>query len=319
MKNYTLVGDIGGTNARLALCDLNTHALDFIENYSCDDFDSLESIIQIYLSKVGVAIADACIAIACPIEGDRVKMTNQHWTFSIQEMKANLSLRTLEVINDFTAISYAVPMLSDDDVLKVTGTTPQPGKPKVIFGAGTGMGVAHLLEVNQRWISIPGEGGHRAFSSASEEEDHILAFLRKQYGHVSVERLLSGPGLVNIYHGLRDYLGLAPEDISPMELTSRASNGSCDVCTKALTIFCSALGGFGGDLALNMGAFGGVYIAGGVVPKFLDFFLSSPFKEAFLDKGRFKDYLKDIPVYLIQAHQVGLLGSGFYLKQVLQA
>jgi glucokinase len=319
MTNYVLVADVGGTNARLALSNLDDNSIGSIRNYLCDDFNSLAEILDLYLSELDVKILDACIAIACPIHGDTVTMTNQSWTFSIEEIKRRLSLRTLKVINDFTAISYAIPTLKENQLIQIGGTKPQPGFPKAVYGAGTGLGVAHLVPTNDQWLSISGEGGHQAFAPSNEEEDNILKYLRKTYGHVSVERILSGPGLVNIHNAVRYSRGLEIVDLTPQEITTRASNNECEICVDVLDIFCSVFGRFGGDLALNIGAFGGVYIAGGVIPKFLEYFLNSNFREAFLDKGRFKDYLKDIPVYLINAEQVGLLGAAFQIKQSINS
>lgn len=190
---YALVGDVGGTNARLALCTVATGEITQAKTYSGLEFDSLEAVIRHYLKACDIEVQDACIAIACPVTEDWVAMTNHSWAFSIKEMKANLGLSHLEVINDFTAVSMAIPMLSPDDVLQFGGGDAQPGKPIAVYGAGTGLGVAHLVQVDRRWVSLPGEGGHVDFAPNSEEEDIILEVLRGEVGHVSAERVLSGP------------------------------------------------------------------------------------------------------------------------------
>lgn len=313
--SYALVGDVGGTNARLALCDLETGALLREKTYSGLDFDSLEATIRVYLQEHQAQVSEACIAIACPVTGDWVEMTNHTWAFSTAEMKANLGLKTLEVINDFTAVSMAVPVLQAQDLLQFGGQSPQKDKPVAIYGAGTGLGVAHLLHAGERWISLPGEGGHVDFAPNSEEEDQILMVLRQELGHVSAERVLSGPGLVNLYRSIVIADKRLPENLAPKDVTERALADSCTDCRRALSLFCTILGRFGGDLALNMGTFGGVYIAGGIVPRFLDFFRASGFRAAFEDKGRFKAYLQDIPVYLITHAAPGLLGAGAHLRQ----
>ncbi|EKN3865135.1 glucokinase, partial [Yersinia enterocolitica] len=187
MTSYALVGDVGGTNARLALCAVATGEISQAKTYSGLDYDSLEAVIKQYLSEHKVTVEHACIAIACPITGDWVAMTNHTWAFSIAAMQQNLGLKHLEIINDFTAVSMAIPMLSPQDVLQFGGTSPQPGKPVAVYGAGTGLGVAHLVNVDSRWISLPGEGGHVDFAPNSEEEDRILAVLRQELGHVSAE------------------------------------------------------------------------------------------------------------------------------------
>ena len=200
---YALVGDVGGTNARLALCTVATGEITQAKTYSGLEFDSLEAVIRQYLKACDIEVQDACIAIACPVTEDWVAMTNHSWAFSIKEMKASLGLSHLEVINDFTAVSMAIPMLSSDDVLQFGGGDAQPGKPIAVYGAGTGLGVAHLVHVDRRWVSLPGEGGHVDFAPPnSEEEDIILEVLRAEVGHVSAERVLSGPGLVNLYRAI---------------------------------------------------------------------------------------------------------------------
>jgi glucokinase len=317
MATYALVGDVGGTNARLALCAMDSGAISQAKTYSGLDHPSLEAVISLYLQEHDVQVDDACIAIACPINGDWVAMTNHTWEFSIREMKANLGFKHLEVINDFTAVSMAIPVLSAEDKLQFGGEAAQAGKPIAVYGAGTGLGVAHLVNTGERWMSLPGEGGHVDFAPNSEEEDAVLHALRAELGHVSAERLLSGPGLVNLYRGLVLADDRVPEALQPKDVTERALADSCTDCRRALSLFCVLMGRFGGNLALNMGTFGGVYIAGGIVPRFLEFFKSSGFRVAFEDKGRFQDYLKNIPVFLITHEQPGLLGSGAYLRQSL--
>ena len=317
MTQYALVGDVGGTNARLALCDLENGAISHIKTFSTTDYDSLEAVIRTWRDGQQQDIRHACIAIACPITGDWVEMTNHDWAFSTREMQANLGLKQLEIINDFTAVSMAVPMLQPEDLLQFGGKSPVPAKPIAVYGAGTGLGVSHLVNVNQRWISLPGEGGHVDFAANSVEEDRILAVLRDELGHVSAERILSGNGLVNLYRAIVKSDERVPENLQPKDVTERALANSCIDCHRALSLFCIIMGRFGGNLALNLGTFGGVFIAGGIVPRFLDFFAASGFRTAFEDKGRFKTYLQDIPVYLITHDQPGLLGAGAHLRQAL--
>lgn len=317
MTKFALVGDVGGTNARLALCDIADGSISHIHTYSGDDYETLELVISHYLSAQKVQVSEACIAIACPITEDWVEMTNHTWAFSIKAMKQSLGLQQLEIINDFTAVSMAIPMLGSDDVIQFGGSQPQADRPIAIYGAGTGLGVSHLVHVDKRWVSLPGEGGHVDFAPNSEEEDNILSVLRAELGHVSAERVLSGPGLVNLYRAIVKADGRLPENLKPKEVTERALKDSCTDCRRALSLFCVLMGRFGGNLALNLGTFGGVYIAGGIVPRFLDFFRASGFRAAFEDKGRFRDYLLDIPVYLISHEQPGLLGAGAHVRQML--
>ncbi|AFJ46230.1 glucokinase [Shimwellia blattae] len=317
MTKYALVGDVGGTNTRLALCCLESGAISHIQTYSGLEYPSLEAAIQNYIAGQQVSISDGCIAIACPVTGDRVAMTNHNWAFSIAEMKRNLGFAHLEVINDFTAVSMAIPMLKPEDVIQFGGQAPQANKPIAVYGAGTGLGVSHLVHVEKRWVTLPGEGGHVDFAPNSEEEAQILEVLRSELGHVSAERVLSGPGLVNLYRAIVKADGRLPDNLQPKDITNRALDDSDTDCRRALSLFCVLMGRFGGNLALNLGTFGGVYIAGGIVPRFMSFFKASGFRGAFEDKGRFKAYVQDIPVFLITHPQPGLLGAGAWLRQTL--
>lgn len=318
MTKYALVGDVGGTNARLALCDVVTGEISHEKTWSGLDYPSLEAVVRVYLDEQkDITVTDGCIAIACPITGDWVAMTNHTWAFSIAEMKANLGFEHLEIINDFTAVSMAIPMLKKENLIQFGGAEPVEDKPIAVYGAGTGLGVAHLVHVDKRWVSLPGEGGHVDFAPNSEEEGMILEELRAELGHVSAERVLSGPGLVNLYRAIVKSDGRLPENLQPKEITARALEDTSIDCRRALSLFCVIMGRFGGNLALNLGTFGGVYIAGGIVPRFLEFFTASGFRGGFEDKGRFKAYVQDIPVYLIVHDNPGLLGAGAHLRQTL--
>ncbi len=191
MTKYALVGDVGGTNARLALCDVSSGEISRAKTYSGLDYPSLEAVVRVYLDEQQVSVEDGCIAIACPITGDWVAMTNHTWAFSIAEMKKNLGFAHLEIINDFTAVSMAIPMLKPEHLIQFGGAEPVEGKPIAVYGAGTGLGVSHLVHVDRRWVSLPGEGGHVDFAPNSEEEGIILEELRAEIGHVSAERVLS--------------------------------------------------------------------------------------------------------------------------------
>jgi glucokinase len=317
MTQYALVGDVGGTNARLALCNLKNGEIGCVKTYSGLDYPSLEAVVQVYLKERNMNISAGCVAIACPITGDWVAMTNHTWAFSIAEMKRNLGFTHLEIINDFTAASMAIPMLKPEHLIQFGGDKPLEGKPVAVYGAGTGLGVAHLVHVDRRWISLPGEGGHADFAPNSEEEDIILEQLRSEFGHVSAERVLSGPGLVNLYRAIVKSDNRQPEDLQPKEITERALDGSSTDCRRALSLFCVIMGRFGGNLALTLGTAGGVYIAGGIVPRFLEFFKASGFRGGFEDKGRLRRFVEDIPVYLITHEQPGLLGAGAHLRQAM--
>lgn len=317
MEKYLLVGDIGGTNARLALCCLSSGNICHAKSYSGMEFVSLKALITCYLTEQQIQVTQACIAIACPVQGDWVEMTNYHWAFSITEMKQQLQFDNLQVINDFTAAAMAIPVLKQEHVIQIGGDKPLPNSPIAVYGAGTGLGVAHLMPVEGRWIPLPGEGGHVDLAATSAQEDAILALLRQRFGRVSVERILSGSGLVNLYQALVVADNRVPEQLLPKMITERALVYRDKDCQDTLSLFCQIMGRFGGNLALNLSTFGGVYIAGGIVPRFLSFFQQSDFRAAFDNKGRVKTLVESIPVYLIVHDNPGLLGAGAYLRQQL--
>lgn len=317
-----LVGDIGGTNARLGLCDYKTGEISHIENYPTADHPGIESVIEIYLAKQKnngcINITKGCLAIATAITGDKISMTNNHWEFYTSEIKSKFGFTDLFMINDFTAVSMAIPMLKPEDVIQFGGEAPQKNKPIGVYGAGTGLGVSYLIPAHGKWVTYPAEGGHVEFSPSTEEEMAILKYTREFYqGRVSAERILSGMGLVNIYNALCKLNNHPLEALEPKDITERALNGSCKICERTLEHFCILLGRFGGNLALTLGAFGGIYMAGGIVPRFLSFFEKSDFRKGFEDKGRFSDYNSKIPVFLITHPQTGLLGSGAFIRQEL--
>ena len=319
MSQYALVTDIGGTNARFALYDLATNELSAITKILISKDDILLELIKTYLKTQSVTVDMACIAIACPInEGDLIEMTNNNLSFSRSELINELKLTKLEVINDFTAVSNSIPKLSAQDLVKIGGEEPNLDYPIAIYGAGTGLGVSHLVRVNEHWISLSGEGGHTELPMVNEDEDRILAQLRKKFGRVSCERFLSGNGIVNIYQALLQINKKPIEDITPDIIVNKALSNSCPICLATLTYFCTFMGRFGGNLALTLNTQGGVYIAGGIVPRFIEFFKSSPFREAFEYKGRMSFLVKKIPVYVITHKDPGLFGAGVYLQNSLK-
>lgn len=318
MSQYVLVTDIGGTNARFALYDLTTNKLSAITKILISKDDDLLVLIKNYLANQSISVDMACIAIACPIDDtDMVNMTNNNLSFSRSALIKALNLKQLEVINDFTAVSTSIPQLTDKDLVKIGGDDADLNYPIAIYGAGTGLGVSHLIKVNQHWISLSGEGGHTELPMTNEKEDRLLAELRKKFGRVSSERFLSGNGIVNIYQALLNINNQPIEEITPDVIVKKALSNSCPLCLETLTYFCTFMGRFGGNLALTLNTQGGVYIAGGIVPRFIEFFKSSPFRHAFENKGRMSYLVKKIPVYVITHEDPGLLGAGVYLQNSL--
>lgn len=269
--DYALVTDIGGTNARFALFNLNTSELSAITKIIITPDHDLLTLIKTYLQAQSIKVERACIAIACPVEGDLIAMTNNNLSFSRSQVIAELHLKQLEVINDFTAVSMSIPKLTEQDVVKVGGAEPDLNFPIAIYGAGTGLGVSHLIKINGNWISLSGEGGHVELPMVNATEDNVLAQLREKFGRVSAERFLSGKGIVNIYQALLTLHHKPMEEITPDIIVNKALANSCEICQQTLTLFCTFMGRFGGNLALSLNTQGGVYIAGGIVPRFIDF------------------------------------------------
>lgn len=308
------VADVGGTNIRLAQ-EVNGQ-LSEIKKYLCKDYATIKDAVLQYFSEYPeVNFTAGCIGIACPTNSDSIKMTNHHWEFSVRELKQSLELDWLEVINDYTAVSMSLPVLSEQQKHQIGGGSAEQGGHIAVFGPGTGLGVGHLVNTASGWQSIPGEGGHVDFAPVDDIDIAILQFLRKRYERVSAEQLLSGNGLLQIYQALAEKAGEEATMQAPADVTENALAGSCDVCVEALNRFCAIMGSFAGNLALNLGTSGGVYIAGGIVSRFIPFLENSDFRARYEAKGRFKDYVSVIPTYVITEPDHGLLGAAAYLEQ----
>jgi glucokinase len=303
-----LLGDVGGTNARFGWQASANSDIQHVQVLPCADFPSLEVAIQTYLKQQKLPAPRACaLGIANPVTGDKIRMTNHHWTFSISEMARNLGVSKLNVINDFTALALAIPSISKDQLVQVGGKLAVDLSPKAIIGAGTGLGVSGLLPVDaglDQWVAIAGEGGHATLAAHTETEYRVIELIRQRYGHVSAERVLSGQGLVDLYLALRQLQQHGPVEVtSAADITHWALKNKDPLALQSLEMFSGFLGSVAGDLALTLGALGGVYLGGGVVPRWLGWFETSAFRERFEAKGRFRDYLKDIPVYVINANE----------------
>ena len=303
-----LLGDVGGTNARFGWQASANSDIQHVQVLPCADFPSLEVAIQTYLKQQKLPAPQACaLGIANPVTGDKIRMTNHHWTFSISEMARNLGVSKLNVINDFTALALAIPSISKDQLVQVGGKLAVDLSPKAIIGAGTGLGVSGLLPVDtglDQWVALAGEGGHATLAAHTETEYRVIELIRQRYGHVSAERVLSGQGLVDLYLALRQLQQHGPVEVtSAADITHWALKNKDPLALQSLEMFSGFLGSVAGDLALTLGALGGVYLGGGVVPRWLGWFETSAFRERFEAKGRFRDYLKDIPVYVINANE----------------
>jgi glucokinase len=304
-----LIGDIGGTHARFALT-ARDGAVENIAVLMCNDFPDLFSAIEAYLEQTRPLTrpTHSALAVACPVSGDTVTMTNRDWSFSTDALRRRLGFDTLSVVNDFLAVAAAVPELREGDRLQVGGGTAAANAPIALLGPGTGLGVAALVQHGRGWIPLATEGGHVTLAAANDYEADILAGLRQRFGHVSAERALSGPGLVNLYEAVANIKGRKPARLSPEEVTEHGLAGVDSSCVEAVDLFCCFLGTVASDLTLSLGARGGVYIAGGIVPALGDAFIRSGFRSRFEEKGRFSEYLAAVPTLVIVNPYPALLG-----------
>ena len=314
-----LLGDVGGTNARFGW-QANAHSgIEHVLVLPCAAHETLEAAIRTYLELKSLPMPRAgALGIANPITGDVIRMTNHHWSFSISEMQRSLGLQQLNVINDFTALALALPSIAKDNLVQVGGTVAEAYAPKALIGAGTGLGVSGLMptDANDHWVAIAGEGGHVTLAAQTESEYRVIELIRQRYGHVSAERVLSGQGLVDLYLALRQLQKQQPVDVAgAAEITAWALQDKDPLALQSIDMFAGFLGSVTGDLALTLGARGGVYLGGGIVPRWLGWFETSQFRERFEAKGRFKAYLKDIPVWVINAAESpALLGAARSLQ-----
>lgn len=313
-----IVADIGGTNLRLGISG-EGNVVSNLQVYQCGEYSGLAEIVADYIQKNNMAnkTINACFAIACPVDNDLISMTNLPWEFSKAALKKSLNLHSMYFINDYTAIAHAVPFLDNTQKVQIGRGDVVAKAPISICGPGTGLGVANVVNANDQWISLGGEGGHADFAPIDETEVKILEFLLKKYSHVSYEQLLSGLGLEQIYQALMDIRGEKPQPYTAKDISSKALNKSCDICQQTLAQFCKILGSFAGNLALTLASFGGVYIAGGIVPRFVEYFKSSDFRSRFEEKGRLSSFNQPIPTFVITEAQPGILGASAYLSQQL--
>ena len=295
-----LIADIGGTNARFALVGPGgeTTAERVLK---CADFPGPAEAAQVYLAETQPAALPrlAAFAVASPVIGDVVDMTNHVWRFSIEATRKRLGFERLEVVNDFIAIALAVPGLKRQECDKIGHGQPWTRYPIGVIGPGTGLGVALLIPHGDHFLPIATEGGHVTMPAADDLEAEVLGALRRRFGHVSAERVISGPGLVNLYQALAEVRGVEPRACGPEEITAAAGEEADPLARDTLDLFFAMLGCLAGNLALTTGAFGGIYLAGGILPQHVAELKASRFRARFEDKGRFKDYNGNIPTFLI--------------------
>lgn len=314
-KRWNLVADIGGTNARFGLEDYASRTLQAVRRYSVADHQHFSDALKSFLADV-VSIGGwqlqpqaACLAVACAVESDEVRFTNSPWTINCVQLSELLGIDKVELINDFVAVGHAVTDLTPNDWLQIGGGSAVAGKPIAILGPGTGLGVCTLAPIGVGYQVIEGEGGHVDFAPVDAQEIAVLEILSGRFGRVSIERLLSGAGILNIYQALAQLAKKPANHETPMAVTEAALEGHETLSVKALAMFCRVLGSEAGNLTLTMGARGGVYIAGGIVPRFSEFLEQSDFRYRFESKGRFRPYLASVPVRVIVKEDLGLFGA----------
>jgi glucokinase len=304
---HVLVGDIGATNARFAL--LSNGNLNAISSFDVAKFRQFTDVLAIFIKEHSgeTKIHQALLAIAGPVRGERVALTNSSWIIDGPELQTRFGLQ-VRIVNDFEAVALSLPALSSTDLARIGGGGPEAGAPLAVLGPGTGLGVACLVDRSDRRVVIASEGGHATVAPTCEQEDRIVHHLRKQFGHVSAERVISGSGLENIYQAIAALDGLEIPSRNAAEITKNALSGECQLSRRSLQAFCAFLGSFAGNVALTLGARGGVYVAGGISPRILDFLLRSEFRKRFEAKGRFRRYLEAIPSYVITHPAAALVG-----------
>lgn len=311
-----LVGDIGGTNARFALWE--NDQLHSVSVLATADYACPEDAILVYLAGLNLAVGDVgsvCLSVAGPVSGDEFRFTNNHWRLSRSDFCMTLHVENLLLINDFSAMALGMTRLQPEDMLQVCAGIAEPARPAVVIGPGTGLGVGTLLNLGEgSWMALPGEGGHVDLPLSNSREVQLWQHIYNEIGHVSAESILSGSGLPRVYRAICAVDGHTPELDSDRAITAAAMVGD-PVALQVLEQFSCWLGRVAGNNALTLGARGGVYIVGGVIPRFADIFLASGFAQSFADKGCMSDYLKGIPVWLVTAPYPGLVGAGVALQQ----
>lgn len=317
MKRSGLLADIGGTNVRFATLTPDGK-IGAVEAWLTSLYPDFATAVRTYADIAGVKLPfeSAAICAAGPLEGDHIDLTNCAWKISVAEIAAATGAKKPILVNDFAAVARALPVLGHDDLIHFGGTEPLDLAPKVVLGPGTGLGVAGLVpDDTRKWTVVAGEGGHADLAPHDEREIAILFHLIREYGHVSVERVLSGPGLETLYLAIAALDGKALKAKPIAADIAKAARANTDpMAVEAIRLFTGWLGSVAGNLALSFGGRGGVYIAGGIVPKWDDLFDAKLFRHRFEAKGRMRNFLHPIPTYLITAKDLAFRGLAEMLR-----
>ncbi len=307
-----LVGDVGGTNARFAIARMvdGQPVLEHHESFKGADHPTFLKGVAAFIDGCAVKPTGGVIAVAGPVTDGEIDLTNSPWRVSEPQLQT-LGLNPVRLINDFEALAWGAPAVPADMLASLGG--PEEGDPHAaiaVLGPGTGFGVSALArDIHGHAVAMPSEGGHACFAPGDAVEDEILRILRRRYERVSIERLICGPGLLNMHRALAEIDGRESHIDDPSQITTEALENPNSHCGATLARFCAILGAVAGDIALTTGARGGVYIAGGIAPRILPFLKASPFRERFERKGRFQDYMAAIPTHVILHQHAALLGA----------
>lgn len=302
MMGTILCGDIGGTNARLAL--MRDGAMGAVANHPVADHPDLVSAIRTFLGE-RTGVDGVLLAVAGPVTGGRCVLTNSGWVVDAAELRTALRSEWTSVVNDFEAQAWALPVLGPDDLQALGGGPARPDLPMAMIGPGTGLGMAGLMPNGTVIVS---EGGHATLAAGDDREAAAIAWLRGRYGHVSAERILSGDGMENLHAALASVDGIAHTHRESPEITAAALDGSCPRCVETVDRFCAILGGLAGDLAMVFGARGGVFVSGGIAPAILPALRRSPFRSRFEHKGRFRDWLAPVATAVVTRPHAAFAG-----------
>ena len=317
-----LLADIGATHARFGL-ETAPGVLGRVAVLRCDDYDGIVPLLHAYIEQhlsqhPSQRINHAAFALANPISGDFIRMTNRDWQFSTDEVRRTLGLSTLLIVNDFTALAMALPGFQPKDLMQVGGGAPQTHAVSGVLGPGTGLGVSGVIPTIDGFVTLGSEGGHVNFAPSDEREFAILQFAWREWKHVSNERLISGPGMELIYRALAQRNGIEVTPRSAADIIGGALEQNDALCLEVLECFAGMLGSAAANLAVTLGAFGGIFIGGGIVPRMGEWFASSPFRARFEAKGRFTDYIAQIPTYVIMTPNPALYGVSAILSEHLR-
>jgi glucokinase len=304
--NGILLADVGGTNVRFAV--LRGTAVGPVTHLEVAAYAAFADAMAAYLAGPGGTVRGAVLAVAGVVTGERCPLTNNDWIVDAGELRARFGLSFVHLVNDFEAIAWALPQLAQSDLKQIGGTRPLAGAPMVVLGPGTGLGVAACVPHASGDFIIHSEGGHATAPAGNAREAAVVAALRAEFEHVSIERLLSGPGLENLYRALVAIDRAQPPERCAADIVKAARDATCPVSRAALDMFCAMLGDVAGNLALTFGAKGGVFVAGGVIAHLGGEIERSAFRMRFEAKGRMRVYVAPIPVYLIVHNDPAFVG-----------